>query len=48
MKILCMFVNTLELLFDLLIVFFALQHFIPCRPLRHLAEFERIINEYPA
>ena len=24
--------------------FFILQNFLPCRPLRHLAEFEHVIN----
>ena len=34
--------------FDLFLVFFALQNFLPRRPLRHLTEFEHVINEYPA
>jgi hypothetical protein len=43
-----MLVNALEGLRDLLLVFFALQNFLPRRSLRHLAEFEHVINEYPA
>ena len=38
---------SLECLCDLL-VFFAPQNFLPRRPLRHLTEFEHVINEYPA
>ena len=48
MEILRMFVDPLENLCDLLLVFFALQDLLPRRPLRHLAEFEHVINEYPA
>ena len=48
MKILSMFVDPLEGLRDLLLVFFALQDFLPRRPLRHLTEFEYVINEHPA
>ena len=48
MEILCMFVDLLEKLRDLLLVFFALQDFLPRCPLRHLAEFEHVIDEYPA
>ena len=48
MEILRMFVDPVEDLCDLLRVFFTLQNFLPRRPLRHLAEFEHVINEYPA
>ena len=48
MKILRMFVDPLEGLCDLLLVFFALQDFLPRRPLRHFAEFEHVLNEHPA
>ena len=48
MEILRMFVDPLEGLCDLLLVFFALQNSLPRRPLRHLAEFEHTINENPA
>jgi hypothetical protein len=48
MEILRMFVNPLEGLCDLPLVFFALQSFLPRRSLRHLAQFEHVINEYPA
>ena len=48
MEILRMFVDPREDLCDLLLVFFVLQDFFPRRPLRHLAEFEHVINEYPA
>ena len=48
MEILRMFVDPLEGLCDLLLVFFALQDFLPCRSLRHLAEFEHVINENSA
>jgi hypothetical protein len=48
MEILRMFVDTLEGLCDLRLVFFALQDFLPRCPLRHLVEFEHVINEYPA
>ena len=48
MKILRMFIDPLENLRDLLLVFFTLQNSLPRRPLRHLSEFEHVINEYPA
>ena len=48
MEILRMFVDPLKGVFDLLLVFFALQNFFPRRPLRHLAEFKHVIDEYPA
>ena len=48
MEILRMFVDPLEGLCDLLPVLFAFQNFLPRRPLRHLAEFEHVINECPA
>ena len=48
MEILRMFVDPLEGLCDLLLVFFAFQNFLPRFPLRHLAEFEYVINEYSA
>ena len=48
MEILRMFVDPLESVFDLLLVIFALQNFLPRRPLRHLAEFKHVIGEYPA
>ena len=48
MEILRMFVDPLEGLCDLLLVFFALQNFLPRSLLRHLAQFEHVINEYPA
>ena len=48
MEILRMFIDSLERLLDLLLVFFALQNFLPSRPLQHLVEFEHIINQYPA
>ena len=48
MKILRMFINLLKNLFDLLLVFFALQNFLPRRPLPHLTEFEHVINKHPA
>ena len=48
MEILRIFVDPLEGLFDLLLVFFALQNFLPRRPLQHLAELERVVNQYPA
>ena len=47
MEILRMFIDLLKNLSDLLLVFFALQNFLPCRPLRHLIEFEHVINKYP-
>ena len=43
-----MFVDLLEGLCDFLLVLFALQNCLPRRPLRHLTEFEHVINEYPA
>ena len=48
MKILRVFVDVLEGLFNLHLVFFVLQNFLPHRPLRHLVEFEHFIDEYPA
>ena len=48
MEILRLFINLLKNLSDLLLVFFALQNFLPCRPLRHLTEFEHVIDECPA
>ena len=48
MEILCMFVDPLENLCDLLLIFFVLQNLLPRRPLQHLAEYEHVINEYPA
>ena len=48
MEILRMFVDSLEDLRNLLLVFIALQNFLPCRPLRHLTEFEHVIDECPA
>ena len=45
MEILRIFVDPLEYLCDLLLVFFALQNFLPSCPLRHITEFEHIINE---
>ena len=48
MESLRMFVDPLEGLCDLLLVFFVLQNSLPRRPLRHLAEFEHTINENPA
>ena len=47
MEILRMFVDPVEDLCDLLHVFFTLQNFLPRRPLRHIAEFEHVVNEYP-
>ena len=48
MEILGMFIDLLENLCDRLLVFFAFQNFLPCRPLRHLTEFEHVINENSA
>jgi hypothetical protein len=48
MEILRMFVDPLEDLCDLFLVIFTLQNFLPRRPLRHVAEFEHVINEYPS
>jgi hypothetical protein len=48
MEILRMFIDPLEGPCNLLLVFFALQNSLPCRHLRHLVEFEHVINEYPA
>ena len=48
MEILRMFINLLENLCDRFLVFFALQNFLPRRPLRHLTEFEHVIDEYTA
>ena len=47
MEILRMFIDLLEYLCNLLLVFFALQKFLPRRPPRHLAEFKYVIDEYP-
>ena len=47
MEILRMFIDLLENICDRLLVFFALQNFLPRRPLRHLTEFEHVINKYP-
>ena len=47
MEILRMFIDLLKNFSDLLLVFFALQNFLPRRPLRHLTEFEYVINKYP-
>ena len=44
MEILRMFIDSLERLLDLLLVFFALQNFLPSRPLQHLAELEHVVN----
>jgi len=43
-----MFVDPLEDLCDPRLVFFILQNPLPRRPLRHLVEFDDIIDEYPA
>jgi hypothetical protein len=43
-----MFVDPLEGLRDLLLVFLAFKNFLPRCPLRHLDEFEHVIDEYPA
>ena len=48
MEILRMFIDPLEGLFDLLLVFFALQNFLPGPSLQHLAELEHVVNQYPA
>ena len=48
MESLRMFIDPLEGLFDLLLVFFALHNFLPRRFLGHFAEFEHVIDEYPA
>ena len=48
MEILRMFVDPFEGPCDLLLVFFALENFLPRRPLRHLTEFEYVFNKYPA
>jgi len=48
MEILCMFVDPLEDFCDPLLVFFVLQNPLQCRPLQHVAEFEHVIDEYPA
>ena len=47
MEILRVFVDVLEGLFNLLLVFFILQNSLPRYPLRHLVEFEHFIDEYP-
>ena len=47
MEILRLFIDLLEGVCDLLLVFFVLQKFLPCRPPRHLAKFEHVINKYP-
>ena len=48
MEILCMFIDPFEDLCDLRLIFFVLQNPLPRRPLRHLVEFNHVINEYPA
>ena len=48
MEILRIFVDPLEGLFDLLLVFFVLQNLLPRRPFQHLAELEHVINQYSA
>ena len=48
MEILRMFIDLLEDICDRLLVFFALQNFLPRCPLRHLTEFENAINKHPA
>ena len=48
MEILRVFVDVLEGLFNLRLVFFILQNSLPRRPLHHLVEFEHFIDEYPA
>jgi hypothetical protein len=47
MEILCMFVDPREDLCDPRLVCFTLQNPVPPSPLRHLVEFDHIINEYP-
>ena len=47
MEILRVFVDVLEGLFNLHLVFFVLQNSLPRSPLRHFVEFEHFINEYP-
>ena len=42
-----MFIDLIKNLYDLLLVFFALQNFLPRRPLRHLTEFKHVINKHP-
>ena len=48
MEILRTFIDLLENLCDRLLVFFALQNFLPRRPLRYFTEFEHVINKHPA
>jgi hypothetical protein len=48
MEILCMIVDPLEGLSDLLLVFFAIKNFLPRCFLRYLPEFEHVSDEYPA
>ena len=48
MEILRMFIDLLKNICDRLLVFFALQNFLPRRPLRHFTEFEHVINKHPA
>ena len=43
-----MFVNPLEDLCDPRLVFLILKNPLPRRPLQHLAEFDDVIDEYPA
>ena len=43
-----MFIDQLEGLRNLLLVFFTLQNFLPRRPLRHLGQFEHVFIKYPA
>ena len=47
MEILRVFVDVLEGLFNLRLVFFILQNSLPCRLLQHLVEFKHFINEDP-
>ena len=47
MEILRTFIDLLENLCDCLLVFFALQNFLPRRSLPHLTEFEHVINKHP-
>ena len=48
MEILRMFIDLLENLCDRLLVFIALENFLPRRPVPHLTEFEYVFNKYPA
>ena len=47
MEILRMFVNPLENILDLDLVFFTLQDSLPLFTLRHLVEFKHFVDEYP-